>query len=643
MHSRLQGADHPETAWALLSLGTALRGQQKLTDAEAAVREALRIFRKQYTSGHKSVDLAMTELKLVLEAKGDFAGVEALYREVLAGQRATLGNDSPAVAETLSSLATSLSAQGKQAEAETTFREAMDILLKQAGPDLANLPSLLRQRADTLRSQGKGAEAEKLYDQVIPMVRPKLGETNPILGRLLHDYGDLLLNQWTKFEAAAELYIQALPIRRLTPNDDLAETLRNLGEVLMPALRPKESEAYDRESLALYRTLHPQEDYWGTAMTARRIADALVMQDKLPEAEQFYREALVAFSKTRGIGDPEYSDTVRALVGVLKTERKTAEVESLLKDVLAQQRKAPDELRVPMVTTLFLLADVFKAQNRPDEAMKCYGEISDLVANFSVGDIHDLPDAVIPKLVDAGLQHQLIAACHRVLTLNPTNAVFVDGVPWELVTAQKSLGPDAALIVKLVQKEVADTGRTNANFLDTLAMTEAWAGDYTNAVRDEREAIALLHDEWLKTNFGGRLNKYESNTRMLNYWSQARWASAMLVEGDFIGAESLARESLGLSKKFAIDEWGEFDYRGQIGVILLELKKYAEAERLLLSAYDGLKRLEATIPASEQQAVLNKPVRQLARLYDVTGQPEKAKEWRAKLPTLAPAIASKTK
>jgi hypothetical protein len=37
MHRRLRGAEHPETAWALLSLGVALRGQQKLAEAEACL------------------------------------------------------------------------------------------------------------------------------------------------------------------------------------------------------------------------------------------------------------------------------------------------------------------------------------------------------------------------------------------------------------------------------------------------------------------------------------------------------------------------------------------------------------------------------------------------------------------------------
>lgn len=288
------------------------------------------------------------------------------------------------------------------------------------------------------------------------------------------------------------------------------------------------------------------------------------------------------------------------------------------------------------MTTLLLLADVFKSQNKPDAAVKCHSEASDLVANFSAGDLLSLPEIVIPQMLDAGLQHQLMAVCHRVLALNPTNAVFVADVCWYLITAEKAPGLDTALIVALVQKAAAATGRRDAYILDALATVEAWAGDFTNAVRIEQEASALLPDGEDKKNIVVRLKRYESNTRYQDCWVQAWWASARLTEGNSVEAKSLARESLALSKKLAIDEWGEFDHRGLVGVILLERKKYAEAESFLLSAYDGLKQREDTIPAIYRH-LLNGPIRQLVRLYEATGQPEKAKEWRAKLPTLARA------
>ena len=63
MHRRLHGADHPETAWALFTLGVSLRNQQKLDEAETAQREAIRIFSKYYPAGYKAIDFATRELR----------------------------------------------------------------------------------------------------------------------------------------------------------------------------------------------------------------------------------------------------------------------------------------------------------------------------------------------------------------------------------------------------------------------------------------------------------------------------------------------------------------------------------------------------------------------------------------------------
>jgi tetratricopeptide (TPR) repeat protein len=83
MDRRLRGAEHPMTGWTLVVEGKALRGQRKLTESEAAFREALRIFRKYYSFGDKNVDQVMTQLRLVLEDKADSAAIEALDREDL--------------------------------------------------------------------------------------------------------------------------------------------------------------------------------------------------------------------------------------------------------------------------------------------------------------------------------------------------------------------------------------------------------------------------------------------------------------------------------------------------------------------------------------------------------------------------------
>jgi hypothetical protein len=81
MHRRLHGNQHPETAWGLWSLARALSPQQKLEEAESALRESLTIFRDYYPDEHHWLRLSVDDLKIVLEARGDEAGIEKLERE----------------------------------------------------------------------------------------------------------------------------------------------------------------------------------------------------------------------------------------------------------------------------------------------------------------------------------------------------------------------------------------------------------------------------------------------------------------------------------------------------------------------------------------------------------------------------------
>jgi tetratricopeptide (TPR) repeat protein len=78
---RRHAGRHPQTAHGLWSLGRALKGQQKLAEAEMTLREALAIFRECYTSEHPTIQGISQEQAAVLEAKGDRANAEALIHK----------------------------------------------------------------------------------------------------------------------------------------------------------------------------------------------------------------------------------------------------------------------------------------------------------------------------------------------------------------------------------------------------------------------------------------------------------------------------------------------------------------------------------------------------------------------------------
>jgi eukaryotic-like serine/threonine-protein kinase len=71
----------------------------------------------------------------------------------------------------------------------------------------------------------------------------------------------------------------------------------------------------------------------------------------------------------------------------------------------------------------------------------------------------------------------------------------------------------------------------------------------------------------------------------------------------------------------------------------MEQKKYAEAEPLLLSGYEGLKQREDALPAAGK-ACLSNSLDRLVKLYEATGESSKAAEWKQKVAEFENATTS---
>ncbi len=97
----------------------------------------------------------------------------------------------------------------------------------------------------------------------------------------------------------------------------------------------------------------------------------------------------------------------------------------------------------------------------------------------------------------------------------------------------------------------------------------------------------------------------------------------LLEQKKWTEAESLLRECLDIREKMQPDAWSTFNTKSVLGGALLGRKKYAEAEPLLLSGYEGMKQREKTIP--EQAKVrLREALERLVQLYEATNRPDEA-------------------
>jgi serine/threonine protein kinase/tetratricopeptide (TPR) repeat protein len=101
-----------------------------------------------------------------------------------------------------------------------------------------------------------------------------------------------------------------------------------------------------------------------------------------------------------------------------------------------------------------------------------------------------------------------------------------------------------------------------------------------------------------------------------------------LHQGQFPDAETRLRIAV---DRMDLGHWGRGQAKSLLGDALMGQRKYAEAEPLLLQGYERLKELEAGLPEYARRHV-PEAVERLVQFYEATGKPEKAAEYRAKLP-----------
>ena len=155
------------------------------------------------------------------------------------------------------------------------------------------------------------------------------------------------------------------------------------------------------------------------------------------------------------------------------------------------------------------------------------------------------------------------------------------------------------------------TGRHN------LAVAYQQAGDEIRAEPLIRRNLAFLE----KTS-GPQDPRLVASLAMLGY--------SLLKQGKPAEAEPIVRRCLAIREAIMPDHWLFFNTRSMLGGCLVGQEKYAEAERMLLTSYEGLKTREARIPSMFKDRLAEAAGRIVA-LYQAWGRPDQARAWQAKL------------
>jgi serine/threonine protein kinase/tetratricopeptide (TPR) repeat protein len=202
--------------------------------------------------------------------------------------------------------------------------------------------------------------------------------------------------------------------------------------------------------------------------------------------------------------------------------------------------------------------------------------------------------------------------------------------------------PDTLLCRHNLAVSLRDQGRlSEAIALDraTLKQMELRLGPSHSSTLETRLQVALDDEQLGRTQEAeaelrgvvARRRQVVKATSPILAADLAHLAANLLHQSRWTESESLLREGLAIREKSAPDHWSRYDMMTRLGESLLGQSRYAEAERLIVPGYEGIKARAETIAPADRSHRLNEAALRVVWLYEEWGKPDQATAWKAKL------------
>jgi eukaryotic-like serine/threonine-protein kinase len=437
-----------------------------------------------------------------------------------------------------------------------------------------------------------------------------------------------------------------------------AELQYTIGMVYIALSDLRKAERMHRESLDVFRELlgndSPEvaESLIGLAMA--------IYEEKKPETEALYKEAITIYRKRFPNGHIGLAVALEGLSNLFQFEGRLNEADALLEEALTVARKG--DHRTLIARFLFHLAHARWVEGRTGEGEKLFIE--------SIAGLREVDDPVMLAWALEELGHLLTKegrfanaeeATKEALSIQqrlyPADSAYLRNTLLDLahiLTIEGKLAEAesaARSAIEIQSKRPADERAQSVwigKILEDAGRREEAEWWYRKAVADESTRTPLGYFEAINNLMRTLLVQDKAQEVQVSYseWLRilrdrladdpvlaallARLAPVLMEAGKFVDAESLARECLAMREKKLPDDWLTCNARSILGGCLLAQKKHAEAEPLLLSGYQGMMRRQGRIPAMGRSRI-KEAIQRLVRLYQATGQSDKAAEWQTEL------------
>ena len=383
---------------------------------------------------------------------------------------------------------------------------------------------------------------------------------------------------------------RALALRRQALGERNPETLRTAKEV---AFLHRRQGDYARAEALFVNVLETQrrvlgEEHPDTLETIVGLAGLYQDQGKYAEAEPLLTTALEVRLRTHGEEDPETLVTMNNLALLYQTEGKLEQSEPLLSRALRIRRRVSGDEHPETLTLMNNLASQFYRRGRYDEAGRLFTEVLEIRRRV-LG--RDHPNTLIAM-------NNLAVAYRAGGNYSKAEPIFVD----VLEIRRRVLG-----------EEHPDTLRSAS----ALAGVHELAGRHADAetllakVLDaRRRVVGAEHPDTLST--------------------MSALGRVRLPQEKYAEATTILQDALKGYERAIPQRWERYYCQVLLGAGLAGERRYADAEPLLVSGYEGMIERRATIPL-DRHAELDYAAAQVVRLYVAWKKQDKAAEWTKKV------------
>jgi serine/threonine protein kinase len=367
-----------------------------------------------------------------------------------------------------------------------------------------------------------------------------------------------------------------------------------------------------------------------TLTSMDNLGNAYNTAGRFPELLRLGQETLKARQASLG---PDHVDTIRSLQNLGCDYYELGRLDEAIPLLEVGTRGLTAKLGPDDPDALIELGNLVRAYLAAGRSAEALSIAQDVFNRFNSKDPNDpwtliAATRVVMASRDTGSAAKVVPWAERLMAQSKaawgTDHQFTLGIKRELGSLYLCIGrlPDAIVLLEEVVRR--STAKRGADHFETM-----------RAVRYLIEA----HQE------AGNLEKAEAFARQLVAARRRRMGSdnpetaaaltqlarVLLKRGQLAEAGSVSREAVAIYDRCQPNGWQKFHAMNLQGATLLGQQSYTEAERLLVTGYQGMKERDSRIPVPEQPR-LHEALEHVVRLYEAWGKKEQAEAWRAKQP-----------